>query len=99
MIQNSDFIFGIRAIIEAVRSGKEIDKVLIRKGLSGELFQELFTEIRDNNILFQYVPVEKLNRTTRKNHQGVIAFISAVAYHDIESIIPGLLNRAKPLLL
>jgi 23S rRNA (guanosine2251-2'-O)-methyltransferase len=95
LIQNSDFIFGIRAIIEAVRSGKEIDKVLIRKGLSGELFQELFTEIRDNNILFQYVPVEKLNRTTRKNHQGVIAFISAVAYHDIESIIPGLFEQGK----
>jgi 23S rRNA (guanosine2251-2'-O)-methyltransferase len=91
----SDYIFGIRAILEAIRSGKEIDKILIKKGLSGELFQELFTEIRTNQISFQYVPVEKLNRITRKNHQGVVAFISAISYHNIETIIPGLFEQGR----
>ena len=95
MKQETDFIFGIRAIIEAIRSGKEIDKVLIRKGLSGELFQELFAEIKDSGILFSYVPAEKLDRITRKNHQGVIAFVSPIAYHSIESIIPGLYEQGK----
>jgi rRNA methylase, putative, group 3 len=93
--QETDFIFGIRAIIEAIRSGKEIDKVLIRKGLSGELFQELLAEIKDSGILFSYVPAEKLDRITRKNHQGVIAFVSPVAYHSIGSIIPGLYEQGK----
>lgn len=95
MKQETDFIFGIRAIIEAIRSGKEIDKVLIRKGLSGELFQELFAEIKDSGILFSYVPAEKLDRITRKNHQGVIAFVSPIAYHSIESVIPGLYEQGK----
>jgi 23S rRNA (guanosine2251-2'-O)-methyltransferase len=93
--QNLDFIFGVRAIIEAIRSGKEIDKVFIRKGLDGELFQELFQAIKENNIGFQYVPVEKLNRITQKNHQGVIALVSPIAYNNIESIIPWLYEQGK----
>jgi 23S rRNA (guanosine2251-2'-O)-methyltransferase len=93
--QNLDFIFGVRAIIEAIRSGKEIDKILIRKGLAGELFQELFQEIKENKIGFQYVPIEKLNRITRKNHQGVVALVSAISYNNIESIIPFLFEKGR----
>ncbi|MDP4210731.1 MAG: 23S rRNA (guanosine(2251)-2'-O)-methyltransferase RlmB [Bacteroidota bacterium] len=95
MSQNNDFIFGIRAILEAIRSGKEIDKVLVRKGLSGELFQELLTEMRESKILFQQVPNEKLDRVTRKNHQGVIAFISPITYQNIEEIVPALYEKGK----
>lgn len=95
MIQNNDFIFGIRAILEAIRSGKEIDKILIKKDLIGDLFQELHMEIRNNNLPMQYVPIEKLNRITRKNHQGVIAFVSPISYHNIETIIPGLFEQGK----
>jgi 23S rRNA (guanosine2251-2'-O)-methyltransferase len=98
--QETDFIFGIRAVLEAIRSGKEIDKVLIRKGLSGELFQELFSEIKSYNILFSYIPDEKLNRITRKNHQGVIAFISPITYHSLENLVPSLFEQGKtPFLL
>jgi len=93
--QETDFIFGIRAILEAIRSGKEIDKVLIRKGLSGDLFHELMAEMKETNILFTYVPAEKLDRITRKNHQGVIAFISPITYHNIETLIPGLYEQGK----
>lgn len=100
MNQNTDFIFGIRSIQEAIRSGKEIDKVLIRKGLGGELFQELFDEMKASNIPFQQVPIEKLNRITRKNHQGVVAFISPISYHNIETLIPGLFEQGiNPLIL
>lgn len=95
MKQETDFIFGIRAILEAVRSGKEIDKVLIRKGLSGDLFQELFMEMKASGIVYTYVPAEKLDRITRKNHQGVIAFLSPISYHNIENFIPGLFEKGK----
>lgn len=95
MENDTQFIFGIRAIQEAIRSGKEIDKVLIRKGLAGELFHELFAEMKEADILFQYVPAEKLDRITRKNHQGLIAFISPISYHNIETIIPGLYEQGK----
>ena len=72
-------IFGIRAVIEAVEAGKEIDKILIKKDLQGDLAKELFDLIKGRGFFVQRVPVERLNRITRKNHQGVIAFISAVS--------------------
>jgi 23S rRNA (guanosine2251-2'-O)-methyltransferase len=99
-IDKKNFVFGIRAVIEAIRSGKEIDRLLIKKGLQGELIQELMELTGKLNIPIQYVPVEKLNRVTRKIHQGVIAFISPIVYHNIEEILPSLYENGKnPLLL
>jgi len=86
-MENNDFIFGIRPIIEAVRSGKTIDKLLVKKGLKGELSAELDELIRENHLNCQLVPEEKLNRITRKNHQGVIAFISPIPFYDLDEII------------
>ncbi len=92
---NDSMIFGLRAIIEAIDAGKEIDKLLIRQDLKGELSKELFNAIRGRDIPVQRVPIEKINRLTRKNHQGVVAFISPVAYHSIESIVPTLFEEGK----
>lgn len=89
-MNNNDMIFGIRAVIEAVEADKEIDKIFIRKDLSGELAQELFALIKEHNILTQRVPLERLNRFTRKNHQGVVALLSAVTYYKLDQIVPEL---------
>lgn len=89
-MQPTDYIFGLRAVIEAIEAGKEIDKILIKKDLSGPLASELIEQARDNRIVMQRVPVEKLNRITRKNHQGVIAMMSAVTYHRLDHLIPQL---------
>lgn len=86
-MQNQTQIFGIRAIIEAINSGETIDKVFLQKGLKGELFNELESLIRKSSINSSYVPVEKLNRLTKKNHQGAVAQISPVAFHNIEELI------------
>lgn len=88
-------IFGIRAVAEAISAGKEIDKILIRKDLSGELAVELFEMLRGSNIVVQRVPQEKLNSITRKNHQGVIAFISPINYQPIEEIVASLYEQGK----
>jgi 23S rRNA (guanosine2251-2'-O)-methyltransferase len=88
-------VFGIRAVEEAVDAGKEIEKVLIKKGLQGELFRKFFKKIQELDIPFQFVPVEKLNRITQKNHQGVIAFISPITYHNIEQIVPTLYEEGR----
>ncbi|MBQ4821467.1 23S rRNA (guanosine(2251)-2'-O)-methyltransferase RlmB [Aquimarina sp. MMG016] len=80
-------IFGIRAVIEAIRSGKTMDKLFIQKGLQGELARELSTIIKKEGISFSYVPVEKLNRLTRKNHQGVVALTSPIEFHDLENLV------------
>ena len=77
-MEKNDYIFGIRAVIEAIEAGKEIDKVLVKKDLQGDLAQELFAATRQAGVMVQRVPVERINRITRKNHQGVLAFVSAV---------------------
>ncbi len=81
-------VFGIRAVIEAIKSDKEIESLLVQRGLTGSIFQELKTLLLEKGIVYQQVPVEKLNRVTQKNHQGVIAFISPIIYQRIEDIIP-----------
>lgn len=88
-------VFGIRAVIEAVEAGKEIDRVLLKRDFSGELSGELFAVLKNRGIRPQRVPVEKLNSITRKNHQGVIAFISPVNYQPIEEIIASVYDRGE----
>lgn len=100
MKKQINHIFGIRAITEAIKAGKDIDKVLIKKGLQGPLFQEFFNLIRDYQIAFQFVPKIKLDKITRKNHQGVIAFISPIHFQNIEHLLPMLFElRKDPFLL
>ena len=88
-------IFGIRAVAEAISAGKEVDKILIKKDLSGELATELFALIKGTDITVQRVPQEKLNSITRKNHQGVIAFISPINYQPVEEIVASLYEQGK----
>ena len=79
MLDKSEMIFGVRAVIEALQAGKEIDKILVKKDIQSDLSKELFAALKGTLIPVQRVPVERINRITRKNHQGVIAFISSVA--------------------
>ena len=88
-MENETQIFGIRAIIEAVNSGKTIDKVFVQKGLKGELFQELDSLLRREQINTSYVPIEKLNRLSNKNHQGVVAQISPIEFYDLDNFVKG----------
>jgi 23S rRNA (guanosine2251-2'-O)-methyltransferase len=95
-----DFIFGIRPLIEAIQAGKEIEKVLLQKGLSGENYKEVLILIQEHGIPFQYVPYQKLNRLCKKNHQGVITFLSVVEYQDIANVLPMIYEKAEdPFLL
>ena len=90
-----EMIFGIRAVIEAIEAGKQIDKLLIKKDLQGDLSRELFNILKGRHIPVQRVPVEKLNRITRKNHQGVIAYTTQITYQHIEDIVPTLFEEGK----
>lgn len=95
MIEKNEMIFGVRAVIEAVQAGKEIDKILVKKDIQSDLSKELFLAIKGKDINVQRVPVERINRITRKNHQGVIAFVSQVTYQKIDDIIPFLYEQGK----
>lgn len=90
-----DLIFGIHACIEALRSGKEINKVMILRGLRSELLPKLNATLKEKNLEAQYVPIEKLNKLGNRNHQGVIAFISPVEYEKIEDVLPRVFEEGR----
>ncbi|HQS06136.1 MAG TPA: RNA methyltransferase substrate-binding domain-containing protein, partial [Daejeonella sp.] len=98
--ESNQMVFGIRAIIEAIKSGKEIENLYLQRGLTGGIILELRSLINEQEIGFQLVPVEKLNRLTPKNHQGAVAFISPISYDKIENIIPAIYEKGEvPLVL
>lgn len=80
-------IYGTRAVIEAIRAGKQIEKIMIQSGLTNDLTKELITTAREKNVPYTFVPPEKLKRLSTKNHQGVICLLSAVSYSSLENII------------
>ena len=99
-MENQTQIFGIRAIIEAINAGETIDKVFLQKGLRGELFTELESLLRKNDVNCSYVPIEKLNRLTRSNHQGAVAQISPIEFHDLEQLVLNVIESGNtPLFL
>ncbi|HVA97520.1 MAG TPA: 23S rRNA (guanosine(2251)-2'-O)-methyltransferase RlmB [Bacteroidia bacterium] len=98
--EQSNLLFGLRPVIEAINSGKEIDKLFVQSGLSGGTFHELKKLLAEKNIYYQYVPIEKLNRLTSKNHQGVVCVLSEISYQHIDEILPWLFENGKnPLIL
>lgn len=93
-------IFGIRAVIEAIKSGENIDKVFLQKGLKGELFTELEQLLKKERLNISYVPVEKLNKLTQKNHQGAVAQIAPISFYELEQLVTEVLESEKtPLFL
>ena len=100
MAKKENFIFGIHVVLEAVQAGKDLDKVLVRRGAGSDLLKKLLAVLSKMEIPVQQVPVEKLNRITGKNHQGVIAFLSEVSYVDITTLLPSIFEKGEdPLIL
>ena len=95
-MEPTDYIFGLRPVMEAINADKEIDKIFISKDLQGELAAELNALLRGRrDIVVQRVPVERLNRITRKNHQGVIAILSAITYETLSNLVPMLYEDGR----
>lgn len=90
-----NMIFGVRAVIEAIEAGTTIDKIFLKNDTTGDLTRELTTLARERGVPVQRVPLEKLNRLTRKNHQGVVAFVSPVPYYDVEEIVTRLYEEGS----
>lgn len=98
--RKSNIIYGIHPLIEAIEAGKDIDKILIQKGVHNEVYLKIRELVMGTSIPYQFVPAEKLKRITTKAHQGVIAFVSPIAYYNIEDIVPALYEAGKiPLIL
>jgi 23S rRNA (guanosine2251-2'-O)-methyltransferase len=100
MHSEKEFIFGMHPVMEAIKGGRQIDRVLVRQGLRGESYHDLMKVITELGIPWQVVPQEKLDYITRKNHQGVIAWLSVIEFQDIENLLPRIFEEGNdPLLI
>lgn len=100
MKQSDNLIYGIHPVIESIRSGKEFDKLFIQKGQRGEQMAELYSLLKEFEIPYQHVPIEKLNRLTRKNHQGIVGFVSAISFQPVEEVVQMIFEKGEtPLVL
>ncbi len=86
-MNSQDIIFGTRPVLEAIKSGKTIEKLFLQKNLSKEIFNEIKNNLKNRNVNISFVPKEKLNRITKKNHQGIICYISPITYQPPQEII------------
>lgn len=89
------YLFGMHPVLEAVKAGKKFDKVLLKQGLEGAQFRELMELLKINEIPFQFVPAERLGRTVKGAHQGVLAYISQIDYVGIEQLVDNALGRSE----
>jgi len=95
-----EMVYGIHPVMEALDAGRELEKVFVQRGAGSEAFRDMVKLLRQYDVPIQVVPPEKLNKLTRKNHQGVVAYISPVTFYNIEDIVPGLYEEGKtPFLL
>lgn len=94
-MEKSDYIFGLRPVLEAIEAGKSIDKILLKRDINGDLVRELLVKVKEYDIPVQRVPGERLNRITMKNHQGVIAIMCPVRYYNLDNLIAQLYEEGK----
>jgi 23S rRNA (guanosine2251-2'-O)-methyltransferase len=86
-MEKTEMIFGTRAVMEAIKSGRQIEKIYIQTGLTNDLVKELVHTAKQYKAPYTFIPQEKLNRLSSKNHQGVICVLSAIEYASLENII------------
>lgn len=87
-MENKDMVFGIHPVEELIKSGKDLEKVFIQSGLRSPQLAAIAGYARSKGVVVQYVPFEKLNRLTRKNHQGVVVFVCQISYQVLEEVVP-----------
>jgi 23S rRNA (guanosine2251-2'-O)-methyltransferase len=99
-MEKSDMVYGTRAVMEAARSGRQLERVFLQTGVTNDLMKELVHTLKERKVPYSWVPAEKLNRLTTKNHQGAVALISAVQYADLQAVIDhAYANGRAPFLL
>lgn len=95
MIDKTQYIYGIHAVLEAIDAAKDIDKILLSKTLNPETAQEIIEKARALRVPVQRVPVQKIDRITRRNHQGVLAMMAAVTYYRVDDLVPRLFDEGE----
>ncbi|MCE2955583.1 MAG: 23S rRNA (guanosine(2251)-2'-O)-methyltransferase RlmB [Flammeovirgaceae bacterium] len=94
-MEKTEMIFGTRAVMEAIKSGRQIEKIYVQAGLNNDLIKELIHTAKQYKAPYTFIPQEKLNRLSGKNHQGVVCVLSAVEYASLENIIDKVFSEGR----
>lgn len=99
-MEQEQFLFGRHPLLEALNAGRGFEKILMLKGSRSNELTEISSLARERGIQVQYVPVQKLNTITRKNHQGVVAYVSFIPYYEVQDVLMQVYDAGKtPLFL
>lgn len=99
-LETTDFIFGTQPVLEALKAGKEVEKILLQRDVKANVVFDIVQLAKELKIPISHVPDEKMNRVTRKNHQGVIAFISSINYSSLDNVLDSAYRKGQsPLIL
>ena len=94
-MDNKQFIFGTRAVMEAIRAGRDLDKIFIQSGLTNDLIKELITVAKENGVSYTFAPPQRMAAFSGKNHQGVVAALSAVHFESLENIVHNIFSNGR----
>tara|TARA_R110002072_G_scaffold66499_2_gene163931 strand:+ start:21740 stop:22477 length:738 start_codon:yes stop_codon:yes gene_type:complete len=93
-------IFGIYPVLEALKSDTVLDKIYVQKDIQNPKVQTIIDKAQIAGATINEVPVEKLNRLTKGNHQGVVAITSPISFPTLEDTVEGVLStKEMPLFL
>lgn len=96
----SNFIYGRHPVVDAIENGASLDKVMILQNIRGEFEKQLRKLCKEHVIPLQAVPKDRLNKITKKNHQGVIAYMAEVEYQQLENVFPTIYDKGDmPLII
>ena len=94
-IEDDNMVFGVHPVEEVIKAGKELEKIFVQSGLRSQQISEIVKYAKDHEVPVQFVPIEKLNRLTRKNHQGIVAFVCPISYQTIENVVPMVYDEGR----
>ena len=97
---DKEVIAGRNAILEAIKSGREINKILFQEGIEKGRLKSIFAIANEKKIVCQEVLKRKLDNTTTERHQGVIAFVAPYNYFELDEVLNKLdINKSTTLLI
>lgn len=94
-MKDKQLIYGLHPVMEAVKAGRNFERLYIQKNLEGDSIRQLRQLLAQHHVQYQLVPAEKINRLTQGNHQGVVGILSQIVYNDIEQLLPVIYEKGE----
>ncbi len=96
MSENKDYIIGKNPVMEALRAERDINKILIAESSQRGQMQQLIQLAKEANVIVQFVPKKKIDQISDENHQGVLAYVAAYQYAEMDDLFAAAEKKNEP---